>query len=949
MLLTVATCGMIALAIGGAGFVRLRRYELSSFSAWGLAALAVSLGITALAFGAARGWAAEERRRRFATECDHLQRDISEALETPTRWVRTVAPLLADRPPPSRAELSTLAREAAASHAGVVGLLWLEGGTLVTAGAIEPPPEGIVRALLEAGRPPGKPSASPLYREGDGAVRFVVAAGVPGTSREARAVAVIASPEAALARLTSRGMSPVGWSLDAPAPDGTLTVVPLPGGFPGRTALRREVEIPVGDRRYRLSAWSTPELDAGAVAHAPVLVLELGVAFALLSGWLFEGAGRRQRRLREIADRRGRALAESESAVASIVDAAPEAILVISPVDGTVEEANPFAAAWLGRARERLVGMRIGDLLHPGEAAEAALCATNAGPRLLRFVHGSGQTLEAEASVAAATVRGRPALVLLVRDVSAIEHARREAEAASGAKNLFLANVSHEIRTPLNGVLGMSELALEHELPAPARDHVETIRGCARDLLQIVDDVLDFSRLEAGQLEVTRSPTDVGALVHDVATHLAARARGKGLALVTVVRRDLPSPLLIDASRVRRVLEHLVGNAIKFTMDGEVEILAHPGGERTGGSFELVFAVRDTGPGIPSEWRREIFEPFSQGDASLTRRQGGTGIGLALSRQIAGALGGRIEVESVPGEGSTFRFILTAAPAPGAGPPAPCTSLVGLPALVVHRSVAIRAGLAEALLTLGMRGRVAADLEEASRVAAEARRHGPPFSAVIIDEALVTPPEVPAQCLSWLAGDSTPSRVIPVATSGPARRGPAGLSSALMAPFSLDAVRERLLAALGPSSSSSPESGSREGPVLVVEDNQVNRLLVSTILERAGFRVVTAENGADALARLTEIEPSLVLMDVQMPVMDGIEATQRLRRDPRWASLPVVALTAHAQASDRDACLAAGMSDYLTKPIERDALLGAVGRWIDRAVECGSEAVGSAAVNRSDR
>jgi PAS domain S-box-containing protein len=932
-----ASAAAIALAIGLAIALRARRGgDGRSLPRWGLAAALAGVAVTALAFGAARGWARDEQRLRLERETADLARDVAGAFAATEQVARLAAAAVARDAAPPPEQLASLARTAAATAPGVVDLVLLvpgeTGGRLPWIGA-----GAALRAFLEdAARAPG-PRLSPQVTDREGRCRLLVTAraGSDAAGRPRLAAAVV-DPAAVVRAALAEHPRRVGCRVEEPGARDARAVFESPsaGTAPG---VEHVAELDLGGRRYRLTAWGAPAAGGGLTGLGPVLVLQLGVALALLAGWFFDGAERRQRSLREVADRRGRDLAESERAVASIVEAAPEAILVVAPGDGIVLDANPYAGAWLGRARDRLVGMPLAELLDagagqsPAEALHAALDPGPDGTRRLSFRHASGRRLEAEASVAQASVHGRAASILLVRDVSALERARRAAEAASEAKNLFLANVSHEIRTPLNGVLGMTELTLEHELSPAVREQVETIGRCARDLLQIVDDVLDFSRLEAGQLELSPLATDVGALVHDVASHLAPRARARGLTLATVVRRDLPVPLLLDAGRVRRILEQLVGNAIKFTPDGEVEILAQPGAAQPDGGFELVLAVRDTGPGIPVEWQAGIFEPFRQADASRTRPQGGTGIGLALSRQIAGALGGRIELESAPGEGSTFRFSLAVTPAPGAATPRPCDALVGRTALVVHPSAAVRASLAESLLTLGMRARAAARPAEAARAAFEARRDGSAFAAVLIGDSLLADPEVREHCLAWLGSGATAARIVPILPAAGATRAPAGAAPPLVVPFSPAELAARLLAVLAPGGGVPGPDRRREGPVLVVEDNLVNRRLVTTILERAGYRVLAADNGAEALARLAETEPSLVLMDVQMPVMDGIEATVRLRRDPRWATLPVVALTAHAQASDREACLAAGMNDYLTKPIERGALLAAVARWTDAA------------------
>ena len=935
----------IAIAIGLATVLRAHRGGGAWWSRWGLAAALAGLTVTALAFGAARGWAREEEQRRLRREAEDLARDVAASLAGTEQVARLAAAALAGDRSPSPETLGRLARSAAVATPGIVEVLLVapkdDGGW-----AALPVTGPVVPSLLDDVARSGGPRVSPLLADRDGRGRLLVVAraGIDPAS-SVRLVAVLVDPAAVVRAAVGQHPRLIGCRVEAVGERGVELIYESASGKPTQP-VQYVTEIVTGGPRFRLATWGSAGLGSGLVGFGPVLVLQLGVALALLGAWFCEGAERRQRTLHDVADRRGRESAESERAMSSIVEAAPEAILVVALGDGVVLDANPFAGAWLGRARDRLVGTPLADLLAatPGqtsrELARAALDPAPGGTRPLVFCHSSGRLLEAEARIVHAAVHGRAASILLLRDVSTIEHARRAAEAASDAKNLFLENVSHEIRTPLNGVLGMTELTLEHELTPAVREQVETIRCCARDLLQIVDDVLDFSRLEAGQLELSQVPTDVGALVYEVASHLAPRARARGLTLATVVRRDLPAPLLLDAGRVRRVLEHLVGNAIKFTPQGDVEIVAQPGAAQPDGGFELILAVRDTGPGIPRVCQEEVFQPSGRSHPSRARTQGGTGIGLALSRQIASALGGRIEVESPPGEGATFRFVLGVAPGPCAEPPPPCDQLVGQTALVVHSSAAVRASLAEALLTLGIRARAAAQPSEAARAAFEARRDGGLFAAVLIDDALLGDPEVCGHCMAWLGGGATSQRIIPILPAPAPTHAPAGSAPGLVVPFSPSELTARLLAAIAPAGRVPALDRRRDGPVLVVEDDPVNRRLVTTILERAGYRVIAADNGAEALARLGDSDPSLVLMDIQMPVMDGIEATVRLRREPRWATLPVVALTAHARASDREACLAAGMNDYLTKPIERRALLAAVSRWTDAVDVLSPQATG---------
>ncbi|MBP7149013.1 MAG: response regulator, partial [Acidobacteria bacterium] len=362
---------------------------------------------------------------------------------------------------------------------------------------------------------------------------------------------------------------------------------------------------------------------------------------------------------------------------------------------------------------------------------------------------------------------------------------------------------------------------------------------------------------------------------------------------------------------------------VKFTEKGEIELRVQPRRAVERGEIELVFSVRDTGNGIAPELQHAIFEPFRQLDGSFTREQGGTGLGLALSRQIVAAMGGSIEVESVPGRGSTFTFQLPLHVAEDAALPAPEPDFVGKRALVVHPSGAAQSSLAETLLVLGLRARGVSSLGGAIDATRRAVAEHQPFHVILADPALALGPGFTA------LRESLGSTVLIAASRTPADPHPAPFRGAVVFPVSLAALREELLKSARNAGSEVPHAGR----ILVVEDNPVNRKLVVTLLRREGHEVAEAEHGRQALAALAEHEFDLVLMDVQMPVMDGLEAARRMRSDPRWHDLPVIALTAHALSGDRDLCLAAGMNDYLTKPVQRVELLSLVSRWLERPAE----------------
>ncbi|MBF0547321.1 MAG: response regulator [Candidatus Riflebacteria bacterium] len=648
-------------------------------------------------------------------------------------------------------------------------------------------------------------------------------------------------------------------------------------------------------------------------------------------------------------------LKESENRLRDILESSPVGVS-ISDFEGKYQFVNSRIAQAVGISREEMMKKKTSDSYLNQADRNFVLMKLKTEGRLrdyeVPFKREDGSIIWVLLSAQIGRYAGQASVIGWTHDITlrkqtedAIREAKEKAEEATRFKSMFLANVSHEIRTPMNAIIGMAYLALKTDLSPKQRDYIAKIHNAGTSLLGIINDLLDFSKIEAGKLEMEKVNFLLDDVLSGVSSITSQKASDKGLELLFQAPPDIPQNLIGDPLRLGQIIANLVNNAIKFTEKGEVRVSVETL-EQTGNKLKLRFSIRDTGVGITKEQFSRLFQSFSQADGSVTRKYGGTGLGLTISKRLVEMMGGEILVESEPDKGSEFSFTAWFDLAEGnknrrrVVPDA----LNNCRALVVDDNSTAREILSEALFSLNMRVDTASGGREAVE-AVKAADNGEPFSVVFMDWKMGEMDGIEA--LGVIKSDATlknqPAIVMVTAFGHEETRSKVGdqkIDGFLLKPINMSLLVDTLVGIFAPDfteksrqlSDSASKTWNLQGAyALLVEDNEINRQIALELMQTEGVVVDIAVNGLEAVQKVMEspngLKYDLVLMDLQMPIMGGLEAVGKIRSDPRFSQLPIIAMTAHAMTSERENCIKAGMNDHIAKPIDPDALFATISKY----------------------